>query len=369
MTQDVRDSAIRIERVVKDYGRGAHAVRALNDVSLEIRDNEFFTLLGPSGCGKTTLLRIIAGFEPVTAGRVLLFGQDIARLPPHKRPVNTVFQHYALFPHMTVAENVAFALRRLKRPEPEIRSITAKMLEVVKLADYGDRRPSQLSGGQQQRVALARALAPQPKALLLDEPLSALDLKLRQAMRLELKQLQKETGITFIFVTHDQKEALSMSDRIAVMSQGEVQQVGAPSEIYEFPANRFVADFIGDANFIDGEIIAVEGGRTICRVGANTVIAVRYADGHRAGARVTLFLRPEKVALSPADTSAEGESHRGRVVGIDYLGDSTVYEVEIADHIRLLAQGRSSEGGGFAFVPGDAVTVVLATDALRVFPK
>ena len=219
--------AVSIQNVVKTFGAGPSAVTALGDVSLDIKDNEFFTLLGPSGCGKTTLLRIIAGFEDVTAGAVFLYGEEIEQLPPNKRPVNTVFQHYALFPHMTVSENVAFGLRRLKWQDDAIKARVGEVLGLVQLDHLADRMPTQLSGGQQQRVALARALAPNPKVLLLDEPLSALDLKLRQAMRVELKQLQENTGITFIFVTHDQEEALTMSDRIAVMSEGEIQQIGS----------------------------------------------------------------------------------------------------------------------------------------------
>ena len=249
-------SAVEARGISKVFPGG---VKALDDVSVTIRENEFFTLLGPSGCGKTTLLRLIAGFEFPSAGEILLHGKDIAHLPPDRRPVNTVFQHYALFPHMTVAENVGFGLRMQGRPKDEIDGAVDQALALVKMADYGARRPSQLSGGQQQRVAFARAIAPRPQVLLLDEPLSALDLKLRQAMRSELKTLQRETGITFIFVTHDQEEALTMSDRIAVMSAGKIQQIGAPLDIYESPVNHFVADFIGDSNFIEGAIDTIKG--------------------------------------------------------------------------------------------------------------
>ena len=237
-------------RKVFNAGHG-NAFTALHDVSLRIAENEFFTFLGPSGCGKTTLLRILAGFEQPTSGDVKLFDKDIAHLPANKRPVNTVFQHYALFPHLTVRENVGFALKMMGRPASEITRTSNEMLELVHMEDFANRKPEQLSGGQRQRVALARALAPHPKLLLLDEPLSALDLKLRQAMRIELKMLQRETGITFVFVTHDQEEALAMSDRIAVLSQGNVQQVGTPAAIYEHPANRFVADFIGQSNLLN----------------------------------------------------------------------------------------------------------------------
>jgi spermidine/putrescine transport system ATP-binding protein len=292
-------SAIDIRRAVKAYG----AVTALNDVSLAIADNEFFTLLGPSGCGKTTLLRLIAGFETLSSGAIHLFGQDIARLEPNLRPVNTVFQHYALFPHMSVLDNVAFGLK-MQGVDTATRCARAgKMLEMVHLSAFADRMPSQLSGGQQQRVALARALAPAPKVLLLDEPLSALDLKLRQAMRVELKTLQEQTGITFIFVTHDQEEALTMSDRIAVMSQGQVQQIGTAREIYEAPVNRFVADFIGETNLLEVDVPSITNGQA----------SVVLPGGHRitcpsssaTPGRHHLSIRPERVTISDqADLSA-----------------------------------------------------------------
>ena len=249
--------AVSIRNAVKRYG----TTTALHGVSLDIADNAFFTLLGPSGCGKTTLLRMIAGFEEASEGEILLFGQSIAALEPNLRPVNTVFQNYALFPHMPVLENVAFCLKMKGVDAATRRKRAGQMLELVHLSALADRMPSQLSGGQQQRVALARALAPEPKVLLLDEPLSALDLKLRQAMRVELKQLQEETGITFLFVTHDQEEALTMSDRIAVMSEGRVQQVGTAREIYETPVNRFVAEFIGETNLIEVDVIRVAEGK------------------------------------------------------------------------------------------------------------
>jgi spermidine/putrescine transport system ATP-binding protein len=286
------DPAISVRRAVKRYG----PVTALHGISLDIANNEFFTLLGPSGCGKTTLLRMIAGLEETTGGEILLFGQNIAGLPPERRPVNTVFQNYALFPHLTVIENVAFGLKMKGVPPAERMARAGRMLELVHLSGYADRRPSQLSGGQQQRVALARALAPQPKVLLLDEPLSALDLKLRQAMRLELKALQEETGITFIFVTHDQEEALAMSDRIAVMSDGRVQQVGSPRQIYEEPLNRFVAEFIGETNLLEVDVDSVAGGQA----------QVTLPGGHRLTCpaatdqpgRHALSVRPERVSLA-----------------------------------------------------------------------
>jgi spermidine/putrescine transport system ATP-binding protein len=236
---------IEISNLTKVFGAGSNAFTALRDIHFSIAQNEFFTLLGPSGCGKTTLLRSIAGFVDPTTGTLTIDGSDILSLPPFKRPVNTVFQNYALFPHMTVAENIGFGLEMQDRPKAEIRSVIDEMLELVKMTSMADRMTSQISGGQQQRVALARALAPKPKVLLLDEPLSALDFKLRKEMQIELKRLQSETGVTFIFVTHDQEEALTMSDRIAVMNEGRILQIGGPKDIYDHPAERFVADFIG----------------------------------------------------------------------------------------------------------------------------
>ena len=244
-------TAIEAVGVTKIFqSSGQDSLKALDNVSVTIGENEFFTLLGPSGCGKTTLLRLIAGFDFPTDGQILLHGQDIAPLPPFQRPVNTVFQNYALFPHMTVGQNIGFGLEMQGKPRAEIEARVSEMLKLVQMGDLRNRRTSQISGGQQQRVALARALAPKPKVLLLDEPLSALDYKLRKEMQIELKRLQLETGITFIFVTHDQEEALTMSDRIAVMNKGQILQIGSPHDIYDRPAQRFVADFIGETNFL-----------------------------------------------------------------------------------------------------------------------
>src|SRR5512145_1230470 len=244
---------VELQNITKRFGDFI----AVDDVSLDIKDGEFFSLLGPSGCGKTTCLRMIAGFELPSEGEIKIRGKSMGDTPPYKRPVNTVFQNYALFPHMTVFENVAFGLEMQKVSRAEIKTRVKEALEMVRLPQLADRKPRQLSGGQQQRIALARALVNRPQVLLLDEPLSALDLKLRKAMQLELKELQHQVGITFIFVTHDQEEAITMSDRIAVMNEGVVQQVGAPREIYESPRNRFVADFIGETNFIEGEVLEV----------------------------------------------------------------------------------------------------------------
>jgi spermidine/putrescine transport system ATP-binding protein len=275
---------------------------AVERANFDIPRSEFFSMLGPSGCGKTTMLRMIAGFEDVTSGEIRLDGVDVSRVPPYRRNVNTVFQHYALFPHMSVFENVAFGPRTKGLDKDEARQRVARMLDVVRLGDFADRRPDQLSGGQRQRVALARALVNFPSALLLDEPLSALDLKLRQAMQIELKRIQREVGITFIFVTHDQEEALTMSDRIAVMSEGRVEQVGTPEEIYHSPASVFVAGFIGTANMLSALVESVRGDRAVVQLAGQHRVEVptglaRFTPG--AGAMV--MIRPERLRLSAAD--------------------------------------------------------------------
>ena len=314
MTNETPIAAVALRAVRKDFGD----FTALSDVTFDIGDNEFFTLLGPSGCGKTTLLRMIAGFEATTAGAIHLFGDEIENLPPDRRPVNTVFQNYALFPHMNVAENIGFGLKMLGWSKADIEARVTEMIQLVQLGQFVHRKPSQMSGGQQQRVALARAMAPKPKVLLLDEPLSALDLKLRQEMRAELKSLQRETGITFIFVTHDQEEALSMSDRIAVMSAGEVQQIGTPEDVYEHPANRFVADFIGDTNLLEATVEAVEGDTATCRIGDAAIIA--EAPDARVGQTGWLSIRPERIGLSAAPSDGAIPARISQTV---YLGTDT----------------------------------------------
>jgi spermidine/putrescine transport system ATP-binding protein len=349
-------SAIEARGVTKVFPGG---VKALDNVSVAIRENEFFTLLGPSGCGKTTLLRLIAGFEYTTAGEILLHGKDIAHLPPDKRPVNTVFQHYALFPHMTVAQNVGFGLRMQGRPQGEIDKAVKDALALVKMTEYGARRPSQLSGGQQQRVAFARAIAPRPQVLLLDEPLSALDLKLRQAMRGELKTLQRETGITFVFVTHDQEEALTMSDRIAVMSAGRIQQIGSPHDVYESPVNHFVADFIGDTNFIEGVIAKIAGPLATIRVGEGFTIDALLNGPHNTGDKVAVALRPEKIELGAG-------SLKGIVREAVYIGTNTNYAVAMDHGVSVNVRDANSLSGQGRFQAGDAVNVNFPAGAARM---
>jgi spermidine/putrescine transport system ATP-binding protein len=343
---------IQARNVVKAFGQGTAQVRALDDVSVDIRQGEFFTLLGPSGCGKTTLLRLIAGFEMPSAGTILLDGADITTLPPNRRPVNTVFQSYALFPHLTVAQNVAFGLEMLGKPSAEVRARTAQMLALVKLESFATRKVAQLSGGQQQRVALARALAPAPKVLLLDEPLSALDLKLRKEMQIELKRLQLETGITFVFVTHDQEEALTMSDRIAVMSAGKVQQVGTAKEIYIHPRNRFVASFIGETNFLTG---AAEDG--FLRLGTGERIEV---PALRAGGSATVSVRPEQVRLGPPQDGGL----QAKVGTLVYFGTDTHCHLHLSDGTEMVARLQSPATGEAGLSQGQAVGLRFAPGAV-----
>ncbi|MFD0981438.1 ABC transporter ATP-binding protein [Tropicimonas aquimaris] len=350
-----QDDAIEARSSRKVYGTGPEAVVALDDVSIAIRKGEFFTLLGPSGCGKTTLLRMIAGFETPTAGQILLNGRDITDAPPNLRPVNTVFQSYALFPHLSVRRNVGFGLQMLGRPASEIDQKVERALEMVRLGEMADRKPTQLSGGQQQRVALARALAPSPEVLLLDEPLSALDLKLRKEMQSELKRLQHELGITFIFVTHDQEEALTMSDRIGVMSAGRLLQVGNPREIYNHPVNRFVADFIGETNFLPAE---VSGGVATIAGG----IAIPVDAGSPEGAH-TIAIRPEHVRILP---QGAGATMRGTITETTYFGTDSHVRLRLAGGADLVARFQSDTAGGEAPAVGSEVGVSFTPGAIQV---
>jgi len=350
--------AVQARNTIKAFGVGDAAVRALDDVSVDIRRGEFFTLLGPSGCGKTTLLRLIAGFEMPTSGAILLEGQDITTLPPNKRAVNTVFQSYALFPHLTVAQNIGFGLQMQGRPRPEIKATVERMLALVKLEAMAGRKTSQLSGGQQQRVALARALAPQPKVLLLDEPLSALDAKLRREMQIELKRLQTETGITFVFVTHDQEEALTMSDRIGVMSAGKLQQVGPPREIYTRPVNRFVASFIGETNFLpatrDGAHLRLSGGYKVDLPAGCTVAE---------GGDVTVTIRPEQVRVGDAlDSGAIAAT----ITSLVYIGTDTHCHLITDNSTLIVARLQSAATGEAEFAAGQRVGLRFAPGAAQV---
>jgi spermidine/putrescine transport system ATP-binding protein len=321
--------AIELVGIVKEFNSHGDVVQAVAGVDLEIGVGEFFSLLGPSGCGKTTTMRMIAGFEEPTSGEVKLYGKSVLGVPPNKRDVNMVFQSYALFPHMSVFENVAFGLRRKGVAKDEVTKRVSEIIETVGLAGREKRRPRELSGGQQQRVALARALVNRPRALLLDEPLGALDLKLRQAMQVELKRIQREVGITFIYVTHDQSEALTMSDRIAVMNEGRVEQLGSPRAIYERPATRFVAGFIGTSNLLSGEVKSVAGGRAVILSGNGEHIEVPLREGlsAAAGDHLDLTVRPEKIDLRLDAADCGGCRLRGTVTEVVYLGTSTNYNV------------------------------------------
>jgi spermidine/putrescine transport system ATP-binding protein len=356
-------ASVAISQVRKTYAGSSQP--ALLDVSLNILDNEFFTLLGPSGCGKTTLLRMIGGFEHPDAGSVALAGQIMGHTPPNKRQVNTVFQSYALFPHMSVAQNIAFALEMLDHPREAIRARVEEMMRLVQLTEMGDRKPAQLSGGQQQRVALGRALAPAPKVLLLDEPLSALDLKLRKEMQVELKRLQTATGITFVFVTHDQEEALTMSNRIAVMNKGEVMQVGRPCDIYDQPSNRFVAEFIGETNFLKAVCLERQGsGGTFRILGTaheSQPIAVDDAGTARAGDTVVLAIRPERITVASA---ASAQLH-ATVRETTYTGSDLMLHCALDDGTLLRTRLPSSAQDGAP--TSGTVGLALPSKAIRVF--
>ncbi|TPW21271.1 MAG: spermidine/putrescine transport system ATP-binding protein [Elusimicrobia bacterium] len=340
--------SVELKGVVKRFG----AVTAVDGVDLTIRKGEFFALLGSSGCGKTTLLRMIAGFEFPDSGGVLIQGRDVARVPANERPVNMVFQHYALFPHMTVKDNVAFGLRMKKLPEGEVAERASEVLRTVQLGALAGRYPHQLSGGQQQRVALARALVNRPEVLLLDEPLAALDEKLRQEMRHELKALQVKVGITFVFVTHDQEEALALADRIAVMRGGRIQQLGTPQEVYETPASRFVADFVGVSNLLEGTVtdaepLLMEGKgesrRASLDVSGVGGVSATLFNGVKTGDKVTLCLRPERIHLASDGAAAELDNRLpGLVESTIFLGGEVRYRVRLAGGRELEVHETSS---------------------------
>jgi len=331
---------IRFENVVKRFGD----FTAVDDVSIDIHQREFFALLGPSGCGKTTLMRILAGFEAPTSGRITLAGKDLAGVPPYRRPVNMMFQSYALFPHMTVAQNIAFGLKQDGMPKPEMEARVAEMLRLVKLEPFAGRKPHQLSGGQRQRVALARSLAKKPKVLLLDEPLGALDKKLREETQFELMDLQQELGLTFLIVTHDQEEAMTVADRIAVMNHGKLVQVATPGEIYEQPNCRYVADFIGDINLFEGSVASAQGG--VVRLKSAEAGAEFTAASEaelQAGAEVALAIRPEKMRVSLEPPPPEATNRlAGEVWDIAYLGDWTILLIKLDGTDKIVRVSRAN---------------------------
>ena len=356
---------VELQDIVKDFDSGGAGVRAVDHVSMQIADGEFFALLGPSGCGKTTTLRLIAGFEQPTQGHILIRGRAMEGIPAYHRPVNTVFQDYALFPHLTVEQNIMFGLQMEGVNKRDALKQAHEALDMVRLPDIGERKPHQLSGGQQQRVALARALVKQPAVLLLDEPLGALDLKLRKNMQYELKALQRDVGITFIYVTHDQEEAITMADRIAVMNEGKMLQVGTPKAIYERPGTHFVADFIGETNFIPATLLNREsdslgrvklpGGREICAALSDALEATSGA--------VTLAIRPERIGIAAA--SATDIALDPELVALDaalidsqYIGTDTRYTLQIAESTELVARIQNiNERDSAAFDIGQAVKI------------
>ncbi len=341
------EPAVQLSGVTKRFGD----VVAVDALDLQIRDGEFFSLLGPSGCGKTTTLRMVAGLEYPTEGSIQIYGEEMGLRPPNKRPINTVFQSYALFPHMTVAKNVAFGLEMQKVEASEVVERVARAIDLVRLTGMENRKPTQLSGGQQQRVALARALVNRPKVLLLDEPLGALDLKLRQAMQFELKELQERVGITFVYVTHAQEEALTMSDRIGVMNDGALLQIGTPQEIYEQPQTRFVADFIGETTFVSGVVV----GDGVVRLADGSTVKTSTDAG--PGIEVTLALRPERLFLYPeGDTSVAGGNRlNGTVNRRVYLGNSLFYEVDVG--VAVVRVRHENTLGVHSFDAGEHVLV------------
>jgi spermidine/putrescine transport system ATP-binding protein len=358
--------SVELTNVYKDYG----STRAVDGISLSVDQGEFLTLLGPSGCGKTTTLRMIGGFEYPTAGTVSISGEAMGNRPPYRRPVNTVFQNYALFPHMTVGRNVGYGLEMAKVPKAQRQRLVSEILELVRLPHVEDRKPAQLSGGQQQRIALARALVNRPKVLLLDEPLGALDLKLRKAMQLELKNLNREVGITFIYVTHDQDEALTMSDRIAVMSAGKILQLGDPREIYEQPRSRFVADFIGETNMLRGELDRVDG--EVVTIGLPGVGEIRARAGKReesgiSGQTAEVIVRPERMSLHHPDhlTGAHAGENRldGTIVEAVYLGTHTQYVVRFADGQTSTVHLQNNTVQDRDFRPGDPAAILFPIES------
>lgn len=357
------DYAVELHNVWKRFpGPSGETVTAVQNVTMQIRDGEFFSMLGPSGCGKTTSLRMIAGFELPSEGEIYIHGRPMGKTPPFQRPVNTVFQNYALFPHMTIGENVGFGLQMDRVPKAEIARRVQAALEMVRLPGYEQRRARQLSGGQQQRVALARALVKRPEVLLLDEPLGALDLKLRKEMQLELKQLQREVGLTFIYVTHDQEEALTMSDRIAVMAAGQALQIGDANEIYERPNCRFVADFIGETNFLSGQVLEQEDKLVTVALPGGLTVCAQSEQRLNSGVAVAVAVRPEKVRLDKV--AGYANQYTGRVESVIYIGTDTQYNVRLPGDQRLRVREQNYRPGSQPLAgEGDEVAVSFSAEA------
>ncbi len=358
---------IRIERVTKRFGD----FTAVNQVDLDIRQGEFFALLGASGCGKTTLLRMLGGFETPSEGRILIDGVDVSSVPPYERPVNMMFQSYALFPHMSVEQNIAFGLQQDKMPKAQIAERVKAMLDMVQMSAFAKRKPAQLSGGQRQRVALARSLAKQPKVLLLDEPLGALDKKLREQTQLELVNIQDKVGITFIMVTHDQEEAMTMACRVGIMKEGRIAQIGTPFDVYETPNSRFVGDFIGNANMITGSVTGGEGADwQVASEELGSTITARHQEPLPIGSEVTVMVRPEKMSIGREKMAGAINSlSGGRITDIAYLGDMSIYHVKLPSGRKIqVSQANLRQGGGgrlehdeevsISWHPGDSVVLL-----------
>ena len=362
----MKGGAIRLEQLVKSFD----GVPAVTGIDLDIPAGQFYSLLGSSGCGKTTTLRMIAGFEKPDSGRILLDDRDVAGDPPHKRPVNTVFQTYALFPFMTVWDNVAFGLKYQKVAKDETKKRVEEALELARMGEFAKRRPAQLSGGQQQRVALARALVLRPRVLLLDEPLGALDAKLRKQLQLELRALQREVGITFVYVTHDQEEALTMSDQIAVLAEGRIEQVGPPQEIYSAPATTFVAGFLGAANIFDADVLEVSNGSAVCSA-LDTRLGAAVENGAKPG-DAAIVIRPERVTVQGVDELVP-QGHNaipGVVSQVVYLGNSTQVHVDVGAPAALVVEVPNHSGpGSVSHQPGERVNCVCTHDAVRVLHR
>ena len=364
----MNESIISFKQVSKQFG----TVTAVNRASFDIHRGEFFSLLGPSGCGKTTLLRIVAGFEIPTEGEVLIDDQPMSSIPPNRRPVNMVFQNYAIFPHLDVRANIAFGMRKSGLSKTDLNRRIDEVLELIKLPGYGSRGSDELSGGQRQRVALARALIKQPKVLLLDEPLGALDKKLREQMQIELRQLQQQLGITFVFVTHDQEEALTLSDRIAVMSEGEVIEIATPAELYESPGSRFVADFIGSMNFFEGQIVdAKDGITTVTSEDLGTIQASQVENNFSSGSPVWIAIRPEKLQPQFESPDHQADYIEGRMGPSAYLGDRSHFYVHIdhRDEPVLVALQNLERSLDSLSRPNQPVWLTWSSDAVVVLPR